>query len=293
MKKQSKTTQYLEWIALALLLFGTLRLTQEWTLVDQLKPNTTEEKVIMFAGIIIMAFVAIAVHELGHLLTGLWQGFRFEFFVVGPLGIRREGDRTKVYLNKNLGYYGGVAATSPVDDQPDNAVKLARILLAGPIASLLFAVCCFLLAAALGKPLGFSLYTGGVISVALFFATTVPSRTGMFFTDRKRYQRLVRPGKDREVELAMLSILGKFSKDGSYQNIDRRQIEILVADDIPYVKFMGLFNLICYQLEHLGRVEEETTAQYEAVIPYLSKNVVMIFDREIDNYRQKMAGKTM
>ena len=41
-----------------------------------------------------MAFVVLGVHELGHLIAGLVQGFRFELFVVGPLGIRREEEKT-------------------------------------------------------------------------------------------------------------------------------------------------------------------------------------------------------
>ncbi|MCB0629425.1 MAG: M50 family metallopeptidase [Saprospiraceae bacterium] len=290
MKINPKNTKYLEWVAMAFLLFGTLRLSREWTLMENLKPTTPEEKYLMFAGIIVMIFVALAAHELGHLITGLLEGFRFELFVVGPLGIKRDGDQIKLYFNKNLGHYGGVAATSPVDDQPDNARKLARVLLAGPLASILFAVFCFWLANLAGKPLGFSLYTGGVISVAIFFATTVPSRTGMFFTDRKRYQRLVKPGKDQDVELAMLKILGRFSRDGSYKQVDQKDIELLVNDDLPFVKFMGLFNLICFQLEHFGEVPEDTVRQYRAIAGQMSKNVVLLFDREIENYREKFVG---
>lgn len=274
---------------MAILLFGTLRLTKNWTLVENLKPSTTGEQYLMFAGIIVMSFTALAVHELGHLITGLLQGFRFELFVVGHLGIKREDDRIKIYLNKNLGYYGGVAATSPVGDDPKNALKLARVLLAGPLASLLFAGFCFLSAYWAGKPLGFSFYVGGVISIAIFFATTVPSRTGMFFTDRKRFQRLVLPGKDREVELAMLNILGKFAKDNSYKNIDRRDIDVLVADDLAFVKFMGYFNLICYQLEHDGVVDAEVEQQYQLVSKEMSTNMVLLFDREIEKYREKLA----
>jgi hypothetical protein len=286
-KKESKYRQYLEWTLMIVLLFGLLKISKEIGFVDHLKPDTSSGKSIMMIGIVIMALIVLAVHELGHLIVGLWLGFRFELFIVGPLGIKRENDKVKVYLNKNLGYYGGVAATSPIHHDKENAKKFARILLAGPIASILFAIVCFAMAYLADKPLGIIFYVGGITSIAIFFTTTIPSRTGMFFTDRKRYQRLVNPGKDQEVELAMLNILGQFSKDNSYKNIDKKDINILVGDELPLVKFYGLFNLVCYQLEHTGFVDEETSRDYENHSQKISKNVVKAFNKEIENYKNK------
>ncbi|MEZ4920389.1 MAG: M50 family metallopeptidase [Saprospiraceae bacterium] len=257
-------------------------------LTEGIRPETGEEKVIMVVGFIVITFVVMAAHELGHLLVGLVQGFRFELFVVGPFGVRREPDgQVRLFLNKNLGYYGGVAATSPVDDNPDNARKFAWVLLAGPIASLVFAAICFALIGPLGKPLGFVFYSGGLVSVAMFFATTIPSRTGMFFTDRKRFQRLVTPGKDRDVEVALLNMLGKFSRDGSYKNIAQSEIEILLKDDFPYIRFFGLFNMICYQLEHKGAADDSVLEEYATVASEMSPALVTSFDREITRYAEQ------
>ena len=242
----------------------------------------------MIVGIILMAFAVLAVHELGHLIIGLQQGFRFELFVVGPLGIKRENDKVKIYLNKNLGYYGGVAATSPIDDSPENAKKFAKILLAGPITSLVFAIVSFLLAYFIGNPLGKLFFSGGAISIAIFLATTVPSKTGMFFTDRKRYQRLSTPGKDQDVELAMLRIMGGFSKNNSYKNIDQNDISILVSDELPFIKFYGLFNLVCQQLENNKIVDEEVLEQYENCSKKMSKSIVSAFNKEIEKYKEKL-----
>lgn len=287
MKKESKYTKYLEWILMGVLLFGVLRLTKEFGFVENLKPETQQGKYLMMIGIVIIAFIVLAVHELGHLIAGLINGFRFELFVVGPLGFKRENDKVKLYLNKNLGYYGGVAATAPVDDSADNPKKFAKVLLAGPIASVLFAGVCFVMAYLAGKPLGMIFYAGGAISIAIFFATTVPSRTGMFFTDRKRYQRLVTPGKDQKVELAMLKIMGKFSKDGSFKNIDRADINVLVHDELPFVKFFGLFNLVCFQIENEGIVEEQTSKDYDDTSKKMSKNLVIAFNKEIERFKEK------
>lgn len=289
MKKESKYLKYLEWLVLLLALLGMMAITTNLDWLDQLKPRSSAEKIIMIVGLLIMTFLVLAVHELGHLVMGLANGFRFEFYIVGPLGIRRENDRVKIYLNKNLGYYGGVASTTPVDNHPANAKKFAQVLLAGPIASILFAILCFLLAYWAGKPLGFTLYTGGLISIGIFLVTTIPSRTGMFFTDRKRYQRLVKPGKDQQVELALLRIIGQYSKDHSYKNINPDDLHTLTEDQLPFIQFFGLFNLVCYQLETKGTIEEQTAKDYEATSKIMSKPMVNSFNQEIEKFKATLS----
>ncbi|MEL6655521.1 MAG: M50 family metallopeptidase [Bacteroidota bacterium] len=289
MKQQSKYVQILELIFLMVLLFGIMFVSTRFSFVDNLKPDNPTEKYIMLVGIVLMGFVVLGVHELGHLLVGLKHGFRFQLFVVGPLGIKREQDKVKVYLNKNLGYYGGIAGTSPQNDSADNAKIFARILLAGPIASVLFAILCFLLAFLVGKPLGVIFYVGALISIAIFLATTVPSRTGLFFTDRKRYQRLVTPGKDQEVELAMLSIMGKYAQDNSYQNVEEKDIDLLIADDLPFIQFFGHFNRLCYQLEMTGEITEAAQRDYDEVAQAMSENLVIAFNKEIDKLKEKLS----
>ena len=287
MKEESKYTKYIEYLIMMILLFGLIIISKKLGFAENLKPNTFTEKTVMIAGIIIMGFIVLAMHELGHLIAGLANGFKFELFVVGPLGIKRENDKIKTYLNKELGYYGGVASTSPVDANEDNAKKFARVLLAGPIASIIFAIVCFIISYFIGKPLGIIFYTGGFISVGIFLATTIPSRTGLFYTDRKRYQRLVKPGKDQKVELAILKIMGTYSKDNSYKNIDENDIHVLILDELPFIKFYGLFNLICYQLEHHGVIEEKTSKEYEILSHKMSKNLVSIFNKEIEELKNK------
>lgn len=288
MKKESTYKKYLELIAMLVLLGGIFFFSVEFGFVEKLKPQTSTGKYILMIGIVMMIFVVLAVHELGHLIVGLMNGFRFELFVVGPLGVKRENDQIKVYLNKNIAYYGGIAATTPIDDHPDNAKKFAQVLLAGPITSVIFAIICFAISYVAASPFRLLFYTGGLMSIAIFFATTVPSKTGMFFTDRKRYQRLVRPGKDQQVELAMLNIMGRFSKDNSYKNVEVDDIHVLVSDELPFVKFFGLFNLVCFQLENKGGVEEEISQAYETHSKNISKNLVVGFNKEIEKFERRM-----
>lgn len=287
MKQQLKIKDYLEWVMLAVFLLGTFKIFTELTWFDDLKPETAQDKYIFYIGLFLIAFIVLGIHELGHLITGLVQGFKFQLFVVGPLGIKREEEKVVVYWNKNFAYYGGVAATTPVDDHPDNAKRFGKLLIAGPIASLLFAVLCLVLAATVGKPLGIIFYAGGMISITIFLVTTIPSRTGMFFTDRKRFQRLITPGKAQRVELAMLSIMGKYAADDSYRNIDKEQITELTSDELPFIRFYGLYNLICYQIEMENKVDVETEEAYQGLAKEMSKSVVVAFDKELEKFKDQ------
>ena len=175
---------------------------------DNLDLEVSQEKMIIIIGILVMMFLVLMFHELGHLITGLLQGFRFEQFVIGALGFKRDGERVRMYLNKNLEYYGGIAATSPWDSHPDNAKKFAFVLLAGPIASVLFALYSLVVSQLLEDHILQTVFLSGAgISIAIFLVTTIPAKTGIFYTDRKRYQRLVKPGRDQDTELAILKIM--------------------------------------------------------------------------------------
>jgi hypothetical protein len=71
------------------------------------------------------------VHELGHLLTGLALGFRFQLFVVLFFGFQKPERGIEFFLNKNPGYMGGVAATVPTGISADNRKKFAPVVAAG------------------------------------------------------------------------------------------------------------------------------------------------------------------
>ena len=56
-------------------------------------PDKSDVNFWYFIFLLLSLFLAIAIHELGHLLAGLVQGFSFELFIVGPLGVKRDENR--------------------------------------------------------------------------------------------------------------------------------------------------------------------------------------------------------
>jgi hypothetical protein len=287
MKNKSQIMRTIERIILIILILGIAKFSFKLGFVKDLWLHNQHGMLILIFGLLIMAFLVIAVHELGHILAGLIQGFKFELFVVGPLGIKKENDKIITYFNKNLSYYGGVSATHPIDDNPINSKKFGLILIAGPVASLLFALMCLLTSFLIGKPFGIVFFIGFPLSIAIFLATTIPSKSGFFFTDRKRYQRLNSQGKDRRVELALLNIYGIFMKENSYKNIKMDDVEELISDENSFIKLTGLFTLICYQLEQNGFIDENLKKQYETTSLSSSKSFVKTLNNELIKYKEK------
>ncbi len=206
----------------------------------------------------------LAVHELGHLVSALVQGFRFELFVVGPLGVKREEGKIKVYLNKNVGYMGGIASAVPVEDSRSNRRKFAVSIISGPLASLTLALVSYMLYvnadAGLFRALWFILSVG---NAAIFVATTVPTKSGVFFTDRARFQRLMSKGKTGEIEEALLTLVALSVRDGDCRNLPLDKVKLLQEDRDKMMRFWGLYYEYCYFRDNQ---QEPETAEAKAVV---------------------------
>lgn len=86
--------------------------------------------------LIIAIFVSVFAHELGHLIGGLTQKFRFYKFTVGPFKVEKIKDGLRAGLNLNLNVAGGLTVMLPSSKNFDKK-KLALFIAGGPIASLL------------------------------------------------------------------------------------------------------------------------------------------------------------
>ena len=121
---------------------------------------------------------------------------------------------------------------------------------------------------------------GALASIGIFLATTIPNKSGTFFTDRKRYQRLTSNGKEQDVELAVLRILGNYGKDNSYINVNPNDIETIISDD--HYKYFGLFTKLTYQFETNGHFELETENEFEKTSKTMPKSLVKAMKMQLD-----------
>lgn len=192
---------------------------------------------------------ALAFHELAHLVTGLAQGFRFHLYVAGFLGVRRDAgtDRIQWYFNTDMQLFGGVAATLPYTSTSGLTRLFARVVIAGPVGSLVLAMFGGLTGwwlsgadAAGWRLLAVFLLVSAATSFLLFLATTVPSRTGMFFTDRARYFRLISGGQIAEIERAMLELTAYVQSGKPLEQLDMTTVDI-ARQDKDYARFAELY----------------------------------------------------
>lgn len=140
----SKTQKILTIIVLGIFLFTT-KAAMAQTVLGIFPKGDKPGGFLFFFLTLLALFLVLVIHEWGHLVAGITQGFRFQLFIVGLLGVKRAGNDIKVFFNKNMGYMGGIAATVPVTYSAKNKRKFAIVMASGPAASLLFSLIAFLL----------------------------------------------------------------------------------------------------------------------------------------------------
>lgn len=176
---------------------------------------------VALAGLALIALLALAAHEAGHLVGGWASGFRFHLFVVGPLMLTRTGDGIKAQLHTNWSLYGGLAASLPTDLH-DLRRREAYMVAGGPAMSVLLG------AGAMGAyiagnlhsvlpsgpvPLGWmaaeGLFFFGTISLGIGLITLIPTTTSGFYTDGARLLRMARnhPAAERDAAVFALTAL--------------------------------------------------------------------------------------
>ena len=245
-------------------------------------PGKEELSAWYFLYFLFSIFLAILLHELGHLVAGLAQGFSFEYFTVGFLGIKRDENRkVKFFFNKDLNNFGGVAATVPQKLEPDTLDKFAKTIIAGPISSILCGLIAMIWLFFAAQPLTFILFSTSTMCFVIFLAVTLPSRTGMFYTDRKRYQRLRSKGLEKDIEWAFIQTSIIKSKNEPISQMDPKELELLTQDAAPVFQYVGYYYLLDYYKRDSSKVAslKEEMAQIEKDLP---KSVVSAFHKEID-----------
>jgi hypothetical protein len=233
---------------------------------EKVFPDSKIESVIFFISVFVCPFFAIFLHELGHLIAGLVHGFKIQLFVVAFFGMKREDDKVKIYFNKDLNYFGGVAATSPQKITNELKRQFAQILIAGPLFSVIFGLLFILIFVYTDTIFNSSFGIIGITSIGLFFATTLPEKSGIFFTDRKRMQRLFDKGIIGEIEKSYIETTSQLLIDNHYKNISIAKLKLIQSDTEPIVQFWGHY----FEFKHYQETEnlEESSTIKEKLYSY-------------------------
>jgi hypothetical protein len=158
---------------------------------------------------LLAAWIAVVVHECGHLVAGLSAGWRFDLLVIGPLRLGRGPDgRVRLDWNRDIAMIGGAGGATPTRTtrlREAMAINAAG----GPLASLLLALAAHL---ALVGPYAahgaLAIFCGWLrlISGGIGVINLVPMANGPFVTDGLRLLRVLGRGPHGAREIALLTL---------------------------------------------------------------------------------------
>ena len=245
--------------SLSLGVFALVCLFLDQSHIDKFLPRNKVEAIIYFPMLIVAPLSALVIHELGHLLTGIALGQKLRLFVVAFFGIRDEDGKLTVFFNTNPSYFGGVATTAPKTEKDINPKTFSKILIAGPIYSFLYFIICLFAFLEFDTYLNSFFALSALTSFGVFLATTLPAKSGIMFTDRKRFQRLNSKGVIQDAEIAMYELISKGIIDNSFKHIDIHKAAILDKDNDITTMFWAAYLRFMYYKEN-GLSDQETEA---------------------------------
>jgi len=234
-------------------------------------------KYLIFVLLSIISFIiSSAVHELGHILIGLKEGFKFNLLVVGPFGLKRdENDKIVFYIEKDVSLWGGLGQTIPTNNNKNNYKKFGRILLAGPIASLILGTISLLIGINT-KHIFFILL--GCISLSMGIVCLIPMRNGAFYTDGGRWLRM-KSNKTRNVEMAIWNLGQNTIIQGNYSKLNFDEIMVLINDEDIRTKYLGHHYAYCYYKDNNNNDGmEKEKIELEKLKGKVPKQMVSMYD---------------
>ncbi|HEX8326311.1 MAG TPA: M50 family metallopeptidase [Hymenobacter sp.] len=200
--------------------------------------------------------VAVGLHELGHALAGLRQGFVLHWLAVGPLMWKKLDGRLRFRWNTNLNAAGGMVLCVPPDDH-DLRGRFMVFAAGGPLGSVAWAVLALggwaLLptqTTAVEQVLVAALGVSGLLSTFLALLTMIPMHTGGFSSDGARVLNLWRGGPAGQLELAVLSAFVRSAAGVRPRELPLAQLEAAVTlpNELP-------FKLYAYQYLYLAALD--------------------------------------
>jgi len=205
--------------------------------------NSFMDIVILILYALLSYWVSAVIHELGHVIVGLLHGWKLFMIVVGPFGVKRKEEKLSFYFEKNIILWGGVGGTLPVKNDVDNTKIWAKILLGGPAASILtgciFLIICFI-------HFNFFLLLLGLMPISMGIACLLPLKTGITYSDGKRWQRLHDNGKGQAEEIALFKMI-EFEQLGKDKTLIKKDdFEALLEAELPALRYYGYYYLYKY-----------------------------------------------
>lgn len=209
--------------------------------------------------------LAVLLHELGHVLAGQTQRFRFRWLVVGPLVWKHEAGRLHFAWNKSLNLAGGMALCLPPSDG-DLRRRFMVFGAGGPLGSVAWAAVALgtygllpAAASAVGQVLALALAASGGISALLALLTLIPMHLGGFYSDGGRLLHLWRGDAAGQLDLALITALAHSTAGTRPRHLPQGLLAAVAAlpQELPFKcyahYYLYLAALDAQQIEQAGQ----------------------------------------
>jgi len=189
------------------------------------------------------------VHELGHIIIGLMNGWKFSLFILGPLGLKvDENGHIKAYFEKRISLWGGVGGTFPKEIKEDNIKIWSKILLGGPLASIIMGAI-FLPLGIIKDNIIFILLGAMPLAMGIVSILPIPLKTGILYTDGGRLIRLNKGGQEADEENALFKLTEYQNISGDFSKFDINCIDPLLRSKDISINYYGYYYKFQYYKE--------------------------------------------
>ncbi len=171
----------------------------------------------LIAAILGIGFLAILLHELGHVLAGVAAGMRFISLSAGPFRFARTHAGFTFSARNRLNAWGGLAILIPPDGERLRW-RLGWTFAGGPFASLLCAAAGVAVAPVGGGPL-LTIWT--VMHAGICLVTLIPMTSGGFVSDGGQLLALARRDTGGELRAVLGPLVGMSLQGTRPRDLDR------------------------------------------------------------------------
>jgi Peptidase family M50 len=163
-------------------------------------PNPAESPLYLMLGCLLAFYIAVLVHELGHLIAGIASDFEFHGIGVGLFSLNKVARGFRLRIVPRRIVTGGYTDMAP--RQAEALVgRLIRLTAGGPIATVLLLIVTLLL------PWSFLIGCLLVVDLLLTFSALVPYAVQGHTSDAKKVLILARRGPDSDRLAAIVYLL--------------------------------------------------------------------------------------
>ena len=230
-------------------------------------------EIIVYILISVLCYVVSGiVHELGHIIIGLMNGWKFSLFILGPLGLKvDENGHIKAYFEKRISLWGGVGGTFPKEIKEDNIKIWSKILLGGPLASIIMGAI-FLPLGIIKDDIIFILLGVMPLAMGIVSILPIPLKTGILYTDGGRLIRLNKGGQEADEEIALFKLTEYQNIIGDFSKFDINCIDPLLKSKDISINYYGYYYKFQYYKEisdkekmnffikKMGKIENKVSA---------------------------------